>query len=1443
VLYWALLSLPPQSSRHAQRRYMLCRGGEQSFCQVPLAAPVAEKCHAGWAAAFRSPHVYPSLVVPAQTACPRRPWRRGRRVCVAVATQPPSARAQDVPGISSASAVSQRPDFGSSEVFKGDASWAREGDGGGALERESASERYMDLRTLKKAAWKDVRIAAKSSADCRFGPFNSAVAVAALSDDILFGPDTVPLSRSQQAAVRALLSRRSVLYPSALPDREAVVADLSFRAREWKQTIVHCAPTQRAAEAMYIAVCAMGLGDKQVALDVGLPMDAASEGAALVITIPRVLRRSIVDLKSSWWMAVADLMVLDDILSPSITEWEEIILGMPSRVLLCIFETELSSYEEDEMPLWLETVQNGIVPISPRSSGRFLDRIDRPADAPLAQAYIFNAARHYHPVQLSLPRVLEDLEKELTMQSHTGLSGRRGTAGEKPKKKGRQGKASHPSTRNIEDVLRAGEIDFSKSLLDGVEVLTAEDVTRLSFEDESHAVYADFAALVLADAQLTAEGAGRMQRASKARRKTAAAIATAAARRQKRKGALLLPAIAFAHGSAETECAAVAMLSSLEDSEVDLICDRDARDLLTSALVDFVEKHERDLTSGDTELVEMLGRGVGVVHDGILPALSSLAQELFRESLVQVLCVDSHLDVLEVLALPRARSVLVQSCVLAEDNDKDNGLIKGSLLGTLAGRPGVDEVGNIVGLWYDNEVDDAEACETLAAALFTRDLTSRHARSRFEHDQGTVSPSPSFGFVDSLPGLHRSSPYVLSSASVRNGRIARRKSGLFLTTYSGLLGSIRRYGYEGYADVVDYALDSYRGWLVGASLRATREKVEVQQRAVNDHLEDVSWDELATHDRLEAKLNEQVRMYRAMSAKKEVALAERTLSILKSSPAGSLIGLCSSRERLLPPTEVEEGGDWNGSISSDESAGPTQYSGGLLVNDGAGHIEGALGEQEGHNVRQLVSAILVSVLENNRAQLVPAFAKSIALVLCILADGIWTLAPAEDVVAYSPDAELVSNVDLIPVPHIASFDTDPVTLWAKCKPVADEEIGRLSAVAEELVSILTSSSNPMASLTPFQLPEFDKQEARVKAAQDAYRASPWCGREAQITDLRRLRRRALELADDASALRASESRMAKSMEDSRSDLDSGMHAKLAVLEDCNAVCVPSADSLEMTPIGALASVLPCPFPLFSAACVLLVSRLEDLSVGQMAAFVHILIDHEKGELVMPNFRQGVDRHMFDSILSDNSGIGSSASAKEEARVDMQEKSTGKEDDLKGVLPGHVLQEVEDIRSALHVVQRRHFDSEPVSRKNPRIAPQKVRSQCARAIRDFVDGSRTWTEIAEREALPAGDLVRLFRACAETLTILSAESTGLGELSDLHASIRTAAMHLAVWPILDLADWKRLAESGFGARPIRRKKLSYKAWWERSAEAIHSAIEESQVEVETAVAEIVDSTEA
>lgn len=1348
---------------------------------------------------------------PIGTGVSRRP-RTKPRVRTTVAAANPSSSTREEAKRSSSSSENQRKAASSSPSFGGASTPA--GGLDGALERETATDRYVDLRSLKKVGWRDVRVAAAAAPGCRFGPFSSAAAVAALGNEVLFGSDTVPLSPPQQSAVRALLSRRSVLYSSTLPGREALVIDLSSRARQWGQTIVYCAPTLRAAEAMYMFMCSFASGEKHVVLDVGHELDGNTNTPpsrscpSLVITVPQVLRRAIVDVRSRWWMSESDLYLLDDMLMPGVPEWEEIIIGMPSRALLCIFATDLNPYELDEFPLWLETVQNCIVPVRCRGSVRFSDRVDRPMDAPLARAFIYNPARHAHPIQVSLPLVAEELRKELA----SGPTGRMDRdLSSRPFKTGRKERQRdlHPSMRNVDDIVAAeGAGQFANALLRGVKILSAENVTELIFDAESEAMFADVASLVLADARSGAEKTTRrkkrVRRKSKTTRKTAAMLHAASTKRRRREEAELLPAFVLMHGPGEAENTANAILSCLRDASVELLYNEDAEELLSTILDTFMEEHDGMMSEQDVHFVSSMRKGVGVVHVGMLPILRTLAEELFRDGLLAVLCVDSYVGPRELVAMPRGRSLLVQSSVLAEESDMSKGIVKGSLLGSMAGRPGLDDVGNVVAVWYDDRVDDVQASGDLAAALFSSEIGFGEP-----HIPGDDSKAGASSIGVRLESNSKSGLSAMGFSTA--GKIgSRRRSGEFLMNYRGLLGTVRRHGYDDYANVANYVLESYRSWMIGAGLRATREKVEIEKRAVDEHLTDVKWDELATHDRLEASLNEQSRLLRAMAARKDTILVERLLDELRSSQPGTLVGLLPSRELLLSASKSVRGDEGSDAAVTGDGVTPE------VTHD-------VSGEADGTKSPKIVPAILVSVQDQSVESRQAAPVAGPALVVCIMVDGMWTLAPADSVVAIADKKDPVQNVDLIPIPHLATFDVDPVTKWAKCKPISESENLRVNAVAEELIGDLTSGAQLADGLAPRLLPEYENQVERVSAAKKAYEASSWAGRDAEIADLRRLRSRAVGLSEEAESMRNAESKLDSSVQQLRGNLDSRIRGMLAVLEDCNAVSVPGDGLMEMTPIGSVASLLPGPFPLFAAACLLLVSGLNEMTSAQLAGFVAVLVSSCPTFDVRRRSHRDTkgDKDLFESLRSNK-------------RSDREAEDSK----FQSLFPAHVFEEMEQIRSALDVVQRRHFEPGGTSGPTPLVVPEKLDGRTAIAVHSFVSGKSTWGDIVKDSWLDIGQLVGDLRLCLEALRVVGSETAGLGELADLQEAANDAVEALHVWPVSDVDDIFRLAKSGISG--LRPRSANYKSWWDRAEPDVKLAVEDAgTVSIPVAEVELVD----
>jgi hypothetical protein len=1308
---------------------------------------------------------------------------------------------------------------------------------GGALQSTTA-DRYVDLRTLKKIGWSQVQIAATPAPGCKFGPFESAAAVAALSDDVLFGPDTVPLSTPQKTAVRALLSRKSVLYSAATPGKEALVLDTALRAVEWGQTVVYCAPTDRAAEAMYAALTlhmctAVESNPNTIGLDLGFEATMPEkESSNIVITVPRVLRRALIDMQSYWWIQVTDLVLLDDLLAPGIPEWEEILLAMPSRVLLCMFATDLSEYDRDELPLWLETIQNSVTLVAPPGSARFWDRVDRPTEAPLIRAFIYNAALHCHPIQLSLPLVAEQLRKDIESSSVASLYGQKDNLPSKQRRRSSRDAKRSADDRGLEKSLADANVDYESALLRGVQVLAAADVKELAFESQVHAQYADVVALVLADAKESAaklhtRSGRRKKDGGKARRRTVATVNAATMRRRRRQESTLLPALVLVHGRAETGHAAEAVLATIEESSVDLLYDSDATDVVTAALDAFVEQHDDVLTSQDRQLIAGLSTGVGVVHAGVLPPLRMLAEELFRDGAIPLLVADTYLGPREIAALPGARSVLMQASALSELSDPSSGLIKGTVAGNLAGRQGLDDVGNFVAMWFDEAVDDAECSYDVAGALLAGDLLGHDV----QFGLGLSGRLPSATPVDAL--LDPRHPMTVLPVHGPNRSVRRRSGGLYVT-YHGLLGTLRRHGFEEYKSIIEYTLDSYRGWLVGAAIRATREKVEMEKSAVEGRLADVPWDELGLHDRREAKLGEQVRMYETMAARKDYVITERIFEELKRCVPGTVIGLRSKTDAL------EAGLVSDSLLSGNTSSAPS-----------AAIAENSAGKSDGdRSPAAMLPAVLVTMHDKSQGNVQPSPVDGKVLIVCIMADGMWTLVPVQDVLAVGGEGHPIPNVDLMSVPHLATFDLDPVTQWAKCKPFSESEVSRVSAVSDRLIADLTAGTSPASNLKPTTLLEFEKQRARVLSARQVYMGSPWYGRDMEMADLRRLRRRSVKLVDDAFTLRNSERKLENGLEALQASLQASLRAKLAVLEDCNAVAVPEEGSLDMTPIGVVASVLPGPFPLFAAACLLLVTGLDEMTPAELAAFMSVIMSSPAS--FMKSLRGDRSSSEASRPASDDDDVSSHSPSFGGGRIgqepDKDRLFTGKVrdvDDLEGVLPGYVVQEVDDVRQALLVVQRRHFNTNSLAASSPRIAPSRLDTSSARTVHNFVAGTWPWGRALEELKVEPGEAVTKFRLYLEALNVVARGDAGGGELADLQPLAIAARDALGVWPVAkSVADMELLATSGVGTRRfgLTSRNSSYKTWWSRAEGEISAAVAEAETAVQSVRTEVVDETD-
>lgn len=1339
-----------------------------------------------------------------------------------------------------------------------------------ALDREIAEDHFVDLRTLKKVGWNCVRTAEASAPGCCFGPFDSASAVAALADDVLFGPDTIPLSPPQRTVVRALLARRSVLFSALIPGKETLVLDLTLRAREWNETIIYCASSERAAKSMYLAIVNHLQSKKSVFLDVGSEQypsaESNSKRQGLIITIPRVLRRALIDTEAHYWGTSSDLVILDDLLTAGIPEWEEIILNMPSRVLLCILATDLSEYERDEFPLWLETVQNRITPVALRGGLRVLDRIGRSTELSNFRVFVYNAAVHSYPVQISLPLVVKEIEKELEL-SKASLFRSSAPANDSDRRRRRLvGDRRLGSASTLGSALIAESIDYESALLQGVEVIPAENISSLAFDCRDHAEYADVASLIVSDIRRNPVNRAKEQNepqksATVARKKSSATSASAVSRRRRRPECMLLPALVLIHGRRETEAAAGAILASSDELQLELAYDCDSAEHLTQLVSEYREEHSANMSGVDNIFLSHIEHGVGIIHDGILPVLQLLAQELFSDGLIPVLVVDTHIGSRQIASLPIARSVLVQSSAVDEYSDVHKGVIKGTTISKLAGRPEVDDVGNVIVLWFDEGVSNSEAASNASFSFLGEELRARASPLQKVTKFEKASNSSVFELLDPkhpatiLPGYL---PFVP----------AQRRSGSFCLTYAGVLGSLRCQDDNDFRAICELTLDSFRSWMAAAAVRATREKLEIECKAIEDHLIGVDWDELASHDRLEAKLSENLRLHETMLARKQSVISQLLLEELKIAVPGTIIGLRLKTDGLLgnpspkglfsshdKTEELEEGiSEGKRPSTSHVEASPSvgrKSDGNRSHDDVKSSSESIVGTSAmPGTASSVVPAVFVDVLDNHSGSARSSVLKSEIVVACILADGMWTLVPSDDVVAVGCPKTVIPNADILSAPHLATFDLDPVVQWGKCKPFLDSEIARVSMVSDRLLDVMASGDAPGVSFRPLSLPELDKQASCVESARRLYEGSPWYGREAEMADLRRLRRRLAKLGDEIDVIRNSEREIESKQQQSRYGFQSRLRALMAVMEDCNAINIPSDSTLDMTPIGVLASILPGPYPMFTAACLLLVSGLDELSPAALAAFVTVAISSPDDILKNRGSRsnladdlEGKNGYSGKDLLSPLTGTPASfnqSNANSRSLTGVVRDA----DDLEGILPGSVIREMEDITKALRIVQTRHYNNNSLSQACPRISPARLDTSKARTIFNFVDGAQSWEDIVTNTSEEPGQIVENFRNCLDALDVVSRDNAALGELSDLQPVALEALHRLRVWPIVDLTDATVLQKFSVGMRRFgcTGKTMSYKSWWTRAKDAVKQALKDAEESVENVAAEVVPAND-
>lgn len=1242
--------------------------------------------------------------------------------------------------------------------------------------------RYIDLRSMKVVLPEQAHI---SPIPESFSGFKALSQYSHLFDDptyfqrlreIIFTADTLPLSEAQKDAVFALLSRHSVVFPNATSeDKHTVVLDMAMRCRLWKETVIYCTSSRRSAETMFAFLCAQ-LGPErrhEVLFHFGDGVSRCIDGPTssqepirVVITSESVLRSELISTSPSSWIESSTLLFMDGINETSLVEFEDVLLSLPSRFLVCLLSSHLARPELEILPLWVESIQSSTSLISTTYTSSLLNRIDRPENTPLLRAFIYNAAIHEHPVQLSL-----NILKGLVQQE-----------------------IEHPNVSSAPD--------YSQAFLRGVTQIGAEDPAKLFFHNGEEAAYADFAALIVADAKLVEnEMRPKLRKRSRSKRKERTASSRAAARRRREiaySESMIFPAIIVIKGHSESLLAAQAIRSALDT--VNLLWDEDTQSDVISCVDLFSDEHGAQFTPLDMEVLELLRIGIGVTNDRYTPAIRTLVEELFRSGMLPVIIADSHLGSEELCVLPSSKSVLVDFSTLAMCDDTSKGLVLSSTLAGLSGRTGKDDVGNMFVLWYDNEIDDEMVGREIASTLLAPDLISSSMQTATSSSIRPIEP------IDK--GMDSKHSFDARFGS----EVHQHSQSKLLSSYGAVLRSLRRFGLDGCKFIHEYTFESFKGWLKRAALHATLEKFGVDKRAIDERLQKEDWESIADYQRKAAKVNETRRLHNAMILKLDAVVERYILQELKGCRPGHLLKVRKyvsyGNENLKISGSTVANADQRFADSKDEDLAAPGHNGGLQL------------FAENPRTLSASAAVFVTILDQERDGKRMCDMESRFLVVCIMTDGTWTMIPARDVDAIMADAEeLIANVDLLMVPHPATFDLDPDSKWAKCVPVDDSERIAVQRVSDELVARITSDVKPKFVQTT--VPEFESHKDALKRNEEAYHKSKWHGKDELVTELQKLRRRAIELQDEIMLLEKRRNRLEDDTFEHHNDCRSLQTALMAVLEDCHALSYISEVNAEMTPIGALASVLPCEYPVFVSACLCLTDSLEELSKEELLGFLATIACSETMWVSEDSDEEHVED--FDSEPLDLSSVSKRDQMTTELSFGEEELSEAGVIDttaLRKFLPPPIVDIVFEVRNALHQLHKRHLtECQAVERLRVNdIVPHSLNTQMAEATMLFANGA-SWSKVCEKLGNRSGYGVEELRRVRSIVEFIWKDEK-YGEFSDSVKNLaRQAYEAMGRWPLDDNHTMVELVENGIVERTWAGG--TYERWWRLMRDALNA----------------------
>jgi len=697
----------------------------------------------------------------------------------------------------------------------------------------------------------------------------------------------------------------------------------------------------------------------------------------------------------------------------------------------------------------------------------------------------------------------------------------------------------------------------------------------------------------------------------------------------------------------------------------------------------------------------------------MLPSLKELTEQVFAAGLISVLFVDSFFGAGDINNLPSAKCAVLESSVLSDVDDSEKGLLCFSTVQSLVRK---SDSSKIVVLWYDEGMDDARAASELTSFLAMK-----------------TGESKEYSF--SFPGIEDESNRfwrkMFGTSMVEPNR------GFMWSTCSGVLRSLRKFGAGGSEAILGSTLDYHQGRLAILIIQATTEKINLELGALEEQLKSVKWADIALHERLVSRYRESVRIAEATKSSHLALHADSALQFLRKCEPGIVVGM----RKPISYAEFESNSDTAVSRS--------------------------------HGLKEsIVPAVFIALVDLSHSSKWSLLEDAPYAMLCVLTDGVWGMISIRDLVARSTHIlNIVPVFNLDEIPHPASFEIDNSTGRGKLMPRNDSD----KLLMKQLIDGLEGIANLQFDLISSSVME--NIQSRASKNLELLKSSSFFGKEKELELSYKLRGQAADLRHNAACLTKSDGLLKQAMKEIVNSRKSSRARILAVLEDSNAICVPNDGEVEMTPMGALASILPCRFPLFTASCVIFVDGVNELSPTELVAFIALIVGPDNGK-----------------SKSDEKG------------------------ELGQLLPANVVKSMKDVMQAVTMLHRRHMTS-----ISERLVPLQLASDFASAALRFVSGE-PWKDVEESYIGWKCEFVRELEMVSHVISILK-DGGALGEVEQgLRRRAESAAVLLERWPVADRSCSKVLTKEGILRKQWDVTLEGYQQWWSNYSKGEKTGVE-------------------